>query len=100
MTRDSEKSEPSVTDNESEMPVAEPQFTVRELGYYTFSSSSGKLQIGTGLFDKSETLINNEDVRDTSLAINRGASPSVLLSVLALLVLITEGMLYQRRKVG
>ncbi len=90
---------PNVESDKPGVAVNETQFTVRDLGCYTFSSSTGQWQIGTGLFNKSQTLINN-DISDTSEPINRGASPSVMLSTLALLVLVTEGMLYQRRKVG
>ena len=73
---------------------------VRKLGHYTFSNSAGQWQFGSGLFDESETMINNDDISDTSRPINRGASPSVLLGTLALLILPIECILYHRRKVG
>ncbi|MBN1974098.1 MAG: BatA and WFA domain-containing protein [Sedimentisphaerales bacterium] len=91
--------ESEVADDENKTEINESQFTVRELGYYTFSNSSGQWQTGSGLFNKSQTMINNE-VPDTSMPIHRGTSPSVILSVLAMLILAAESILYQRRKAG
>ncbi len=84
---------------ESQIKFDDSQFTVRDLGYYSLSNSSGREHIGTGLFNKSQTLVNN-DVTDTSLAINRGVPPSILLSILAMIILLVESLLYHRRKVG
>lgn len=82
-----------------ESKINESQFTVRDLGYYSFSNSSGLEQVGTGLYNKSQTLVNNE-IHDTSLAINRGMPPSFYLSIIAMIILIAESLLYHRRKVG
>lgn len=78
---------------------SDSQFVVSNLGYYTFSSSSDQKQIGSCLLNKSETLINN-NIQGTTFAINRGMPPSFYLSIFAFLVLITESLLYHRRKVG
>jgi hypothetical protein len=73
---------------------------VRMVGHYTFSNSTGQQQFGTGLLNESETMINNDNISDTSRPINSGLSPSVLLGTLALLILPFECVLYHRRKVG
>ncbi len=73
---------------------------IRKVGHYTFSNSTGQRQLGTGLLDESETMINNDDISDTSRPINSGVSPSALLGTLALLILPFECILYHRRKVG
>ncbi len=85
--------------SETKINEDEVQFVARSLGFYNFPGVSEKWQIGTGLLNKSQTMINN-DIKETSLAINRGMPPGFLLSVLALIVLVTECLLYHRRKVG
>ncbi len=85
--------------SETKINNGESQFIARSLGYYSFSGVSERWQIGTGLFNKSQTMINN-DINETALAINRGIPPSFLFSILALIILVTECLLYHRRKVG
>jgi hypothetical protein len=85
--------------SESEISNNDSQFIIRKLGYYSISNTSGKVHVGSGLFNKSQTMVNN-DIQDTSLAINRGMPPSFFLSIFALIVLLIESMLYHRRKAG
>lgn len=85
--------------SETKIDTGESQFITRSLGYYNFPGVSERWQIGTGLFNMSQTMINN-DMKETALAINRGMPPGFYLSVLALIVLVTECLLYHRRKVG
>ena len=85
--------------SETKINSGESQFIARSLGYYNFPGASERWQVGTGLLNNSQTMINN-DVKETALAINRGMPPGFFLSILALIVLVIESMLYHRRKVG
>ena len=72
---------------------------LQALGFYGFKNEHRAWSVGTGVYAAAETLVNSESL-DTSRPINRGWAPGVWLSVLALAVLVTECLLYHRRKVG
>ena len=57
-------------------------------------------QCACSLLSQSETLLENEQVEDTSKPISRGHAPAYWLTVLAIVVLTIESLLYHRRKVG
>jgi len=48
----------------------------------------------------SETLLNNESSRSNNQPLSRGQSPAGWLTVLAIIALSAESILYHRRKVG
>lgn len=70
------------------------------LGYSELSNNSGKWFLGCSLLSASETLLNNKEAVSTNEAISRGRSPTQWLTLLAIVVLVTESILYHRRKVG
>lgn len=70
------------------------------VGHYEVDNDGGNWTLGCSLIDLGETLVNNDQIKDTSLPINKGFSPASWLTLLALLVIVAESILYQRRKVG
>lgn len=71
-----------------------------ELGFYTLENPSGKYVVGESLLADSETLLNNEASQSSNEPISRGQSPAGWLTVLAIVALTAESVLYHRRKVG
>ena len=74
-------------------PLAKP-------GFYDLKNGGGDWQVACSLLSPNETSINNEEIKDTSQPINRGFSPTAWLTLIAVVVLAIESVLYQRRKVG
>lgn len=72
----------------------------REIGFYEVAGPSGDWLLGTSLLATAETMLDNSAVTDTSQPLRRGNSLGFLLTILAILVLVTESVLYHRRKVG
>lgn len=73
---------------------------IRRTGLHTLENASGRWSVGANLFAASETLLNDHDAADTSLPLNRGWPLSLILALIAAALLLAEGVLYQRRKVG
>ena len=73
---------------------------LRETGFYEIENESGTWQAACSLLSKRETLIDNSEVTGNLKPINRGWSPVAWLTVLAIIVVTAESILYQRRKVG
>lgn len=71
-----------------------------ELGFYTLENPTGKFTVGESLLSASETLLNNESSRSNNQPLSRGQSPAGWLTVLAIIALSAESILYHRRKVG
>jgi hypothetical protein len=71
-----------------------------ELGFYALENSTGKFTVGESLLSASETLLNNESSRSNNQPLSRGQSPAGWLTVLAIIALSAESILYHRRKVG
>ena len=70
------------------------------LGFHEFDNKSGHWPIGVSLLARGESLIDNTEIADTAKPISTGWAPAYLLTVLALIVLVIESILYHRRKVG
>ncbi len=70
------------------------------LGFYELQNEGGDWLVACSLLSKEETLLDNEQVKDTTQPISRGWAPAQLLTLLAVLVLTAESLLYHRRKVG
>lgn len=70
------------------------------LGYSELSNPRGRWSIGSSLLAQRETLLNNQDAASTDKALSRGRSPTHWLTLLAIVVLAGESVLYHRRKVG
>lgn len=91
-------------DDDPAADVAEVQgewFTgVDRLGFYRLANSRGAHQFGAGLFSTAESLLNAPDAESHHEPLSRGRSPAHWLTVLAIVVLAGESLLYQRRKVG
>ncbi len=71
-----------------------------QLGFYQIKREGSEWDIGCSLLARQETLLDNEQVPDTSEPISRGSSPAQWLTILALVVVTAESVLYHRRKVG
>jgi hypothetical protein len=70
------------------------------LGYSELSNDAGQWSVGSSLLAQSETLLGNDDAESTNEALSRGRSPTHWLTLLAIVVLVGESVLYHRRKVG
>jgi len=73
---------------------------IDHLGFYTMENSAGKHTVGASLFSPAESLLNNSDVVDHYDPLSRGRSPAAWLTIIAIVALAAESILYHRRKVG
>ncbi len=73
---------------------------LERLGFYQMNNKSGDWSLACSLLSQDETLLDNEQVEDTSQPISRGWTPAHWLTVLAIITLVVESLLYHRRKVG
>ena len=73
---------------------------LNQTGFYEFSNDSGKWFTSCSLLSANETMLDKSEQVDNSQPINRGWSPMAWLTLLAIALLATESILYQRRKVG
>ncbi|MCC6493179.1 MAG: BatA and WFA domain-containing protein [Pirellulales bacterium] len=69
-------------------------------GFYQLSNGSGRWLLGASLVSAQESLLNSDGVNDSRRPISRGRSPVHWLTVLAIVVLAGESILYHRRKAG
>ena len=72
----------------------------QEPGFHEVNGPAGDWLLGTSLLSAGESLLDNSAVEDTSQPLRRGRSLSSLLTILAILLLVGESVLYHRRKVG
>jgi Aerotolerance regulator N-terminal/von Willebrand factor type A domain len=70
------------------------------LGFYRLENSSGRRDFGVNVFSSAESLLNNDASRSNHEPLSRGRSPAQWLTLLAIVVLSAESLLYHRRKVG
>lgn len=70
------------------------------LGYSELRNDSGQWPIGVSLLAASETMLDSDSSAGTTEPLSRGRSPAHWLAILAIVVLATESILYDRRKVG
>jgi len=73
---------------------------IRQAGFHTLENAAGQWSLGANLFAPTETLLPGHDAVDTSQPLNRGRPLSAILTILAVLLLLIECILYHRRKVG
>ncbi|MEL7498168.1 MAG: BatA and WFA domain-containing protein [Planctomycetota bacterium] len=71
-----------------------------QLGHYQLANRAGQWPTACSLLSPTETAIDNPQLEDTSQPVNRGYSPTNWLTLIALMVILVESILYQRRKVG
>lgn len=77
------------------------QFTeLSELGFYELAAGQFNGPIACSLLSKSETFLGNDKETSPITAVTSGLPPAYWLTVFAILLLTTESLLYQRRKVG
>ncbi len=69
-------------------------------GFYALENTSGKWNAAAALLNTDESLLDNAKVPNTALSLAQGIPPAVLFTLLAILVLVAESLLYHRRKVG
>jgi len=70
------------------------------IGFYEIENSSGTWPVGVSLLADEESLLTDSDTKSTEKPLSRGFAPAYLLTVLAIVVLAAESILYHRRKVG
>jgi hypothetical protein len=70
------------------------------IGFYELANSLGKRDFGVNVFSAAESLVNNRATRSNHEPLSRGRSPAQWLTLLAIVVLTAESLLYHRRKVG
>jgi hypothetical protein len=73
---------------------------IRKAGFHNLEGPGDRWLIGASLLAPSETLLNNPGASQGHPSINRGWPLWVFLVSLALVLMISECMLYHRRKVG
>ena len=73
---------------------------LQNTGFHTFKNTAGTWTIGCSLISETETMLDNSKVQDTAQPVSRGWSPTGLLTLLAIVVVVLESILYQRRMVG
>ena len=70
------------------------------VGYFELKNGAGTWTVGSSLISDQESAIDNSAVEDSSKPISQGWPLAHLLTVIAVLALGAESLLYQRRKVG
>jgi hypothetical protein len=73
---------------------------IDQLGFYSLANPTGRYDVGASLLSERESLINNESAADRHEPISRGRPPAHWLTLLAIVILTGESVLYHRRKVG
>jgi hypothetical protein len=73
---------------------------IDRLGFYTLENPSGQYIVGASLLTPEESLLNNVDATDKHAPLSRGHSPAAWLTLMAIVALAAESILYHRRKVG
>ena len=69
-------------------------------GFYQLRNGSGEWLAAVNLLSPGESLLNNESTLTTLAPIAKGLPPYLLLTIIAIVVLILESLLYHRRRVG
>jgi hypothetical protein len=73
---------------------------VDRLGFYQLANSAGSHIVAASLLTAEESLLNNREAADKHEPLSRGHSPAAWLTLLAIVALAAESILYHRRKVG
>lgn len=69
-------------------------------GFYQIRNGSGEWQAAVNLLSPGESLLDNAATQTTLAPIAKGLPPYLLLTIIAIVALILESVLYHRRKVG
>jgi hypothetical protein len=86
---------------EQSRPVSGKSFELpRATGFYELRNASGAWPMSVSLLSADETLLAGAEAVDNRRPISQGQSPARWLTVLAIVVLTGESLLYHRRKVG
>ena len=70
------------------------------IGFYEIENASGRWPVGVSLMAAEETLLAGATAESTDRRLSRGRAPVHLLTMLAIVVLAAESLLYHRRWVG
>ncbi|MEM9941379.1 MAG: BatA and WFA domain-containing protein [Planctomycetota bacterium] len=73
---------------------------LNQVGFYELNSPGSRWDTSASLLSRLETMNDNQEIKSSDRPIKKGWSPVGLLTVFAIIILITESLLYQRRKVG
>ncbi len=89
------------TANAAGTEIRGPWFSaVEQFGFYHLANAAGQHDFGANLFRADESLVNNPESKSNNQPLSRGRSPAQWLTLLAIVVLAAESVLYHRRKVG
>lgn len=69
-------------------------------GFYSLTNASGEWLAGCSLMAPAESLLDNSGIATSLQPIAKGWPPYLLLTLVAVVLLILESLLYHRRKVG
>ena len=73
---------------------------LEQTGFYQLRNGSGEWLAAVNLLSPGESLLDNSATSTTLAPIAKGLPPYLLLTIIAIIVLIVESILYHRRKVG
>jgi len=73
---------------------------LQHAGYYSIHTDAGDWLIAVSPLSAADTLLDNSGVESTAAPLRRGRSLAHWLTAAAIVLLIVEGLLYHRRKVG
>ncbi len=73
---------------------------LEQTGFYQLRNGSGEWQAAVNLLSPGESLLDNTPAITTLGPIAKGLPPYLILTIIAIVVLILESILYHRRKVG
>jgi hypothetical protein len=74
--------------------------TLNTTGFYSLRNPSGEWFASVSLLSQNESLLDNSALQTTLKPIAQGMPPYLFLTVIAMGLLVTESLLYHRRKVG
>ncbi|MCB1133847.1 MAG: hypothetical protein KDN05_22200, partial [Verrucomicrobiae bacterium] len=81
-------------------PVSAVGAKIFEMGHYQTATTAGMRWFGGALFEKSETLLDGSGPADSGAGVERGYPLSFWLLAIAIALVVTEFLLYHRRKAG
>ncbi len=95
------------TNTEYQTPLGEVRKTredmlgpLTETGFYQLENAAGKWLVSCSLLSSAETLLDDSESTDNHQPVDRGNSPAAWLTLLAIVLIVVESVLYHRRKVG
>jgi len=85
---------------ETALAVHSSRLRLERVGFYNVENDSGTWTLAANLVTAEETSLNNEGLKSSAEPVARGRPPAYWLMTLALVIVLLEGIMYYRRKVG